>query len=136
MPRFNSPFNTADIDEIRRQATERILNVRAWADARGVSLETIRRIARGDTYRDPSSAQPQHGFAQPLPGGPRRLAEPLPGGPRLPAQPLPDSRPSLEPTSEELAASLKRLADASGPPQPREVNQLINELTAKARADR
>ena len=136
MPRFSSPFNAADIDEIRRQATERILNVRAWADARGVSLETIRRIARGDTYRNPNTATPARGFAEPLPGGPRRLADPLPGGIRQLAEPLQDTRPSLEPSSDEIAASLRRLADASGPPQPREVNHILDELEAKGRAGR
>lgn len=140
MPRYNSAFTVADVDEIRRQAAEYILDVRAWANARGVSLETIRRIARGDTYRNPeATAQPTGGFAPPLSdqrGPAPTLAEPLPGGPRQLAQPLPASRPTLEPSPEELAASLRRLADASGPPQPREVNHILDELEAKGRAGR
>jgi hypothetical protein len=44
-------FSAADVLRIRLEAEEGRLSVRSWADAKGVTPETIRKIARGDTYR-------------------------------------------------------------------------------------
>ena len=129
MPRYNSAFSPADVDEIRRQAFERILDVRAWATARRVSMETVRRVARGDTYRNPEDAVPAGSLAAPLPSE-AGIA------PRQFAQPLPVSRPSLEPSPEELAASLRRLGEAVAPPKPVEAAGLIDEMIEKGRAAR
>lgn len=41
----------AQVLEIRRQSDAGTLNVREWAEVLDVSLETVRRIGRRDTYR-------------------------------------------------------------------------------------
>ena len=58
MPRDNlGLFSPADIRLIRAQALAGTLDVRGWADSRRCGLETIRRIARRDTYRDISDIE-------------------------------------------------------------------------------
>ena len=69
----NRPFSLADVLEIRRQTDAGTIDVRAWAAARSVSLETIRRIGRRDTYRDIGDRPPKEApLARPAdpPSGP------------------------------------------------------------------
>jgi len=117
-----SPFSINDVFEIRRLAALDQLDVRAWANARDVSLETVRRIARGDTYRHIKHGPPpaQQDADTPMP-------RPKPAGPALAA----------EPDDEEVAASLERLAQATKAiPQPREVDQMLDDLIQKGRDGR
>ena len=52
MPRDNlNLFTPEDILAIRQAFDERTLDVRRWADDKRCGLETIRRIARRETYR-------------------------------------------------------------------------------------
>lgn len=102
MPRDNlGLFSPADIREIRRQAAAGTLAPREWAASRQCGVETIRRIARRETYA------------------------------HIPD--LPEALPTAEPSSEALAASLARLTQAAQalPPQPREVNALLDELAQR-----
>jgi hypothetical protein len=108
----NAPrFPPDAVARIRQLHTSGLLNVRAWAQAYNVSLETVRRIARGDTYRD--GAQPAAALAQVIP----------------PQAPL-----EGEPDSDALAASFARLAAAqaaeAGPPP---AQDLLDELMARGR---
>lgn len=111
---MNAPrFPPDAVAQIRSLHSRGMLNVRAWAQAYNVSLETVRRIARGDTYR--SGNEPQLPHAQVIP-------------PREPPQ-------SGEPDAQALAASFARLAAANaaaaGPPV---VQDLLDELMAKGRS--
>lgn len=111
MPRDNlGLFSPADIRLIRAQALAGTLDVRAWADSRRCGLETIRRIARRDTYREV----------------PDELGQPANAGGS------PASAQSAEPSEADLAASLARLTQAAQalPPQRAEVNALLDQLAA------
>jgi hypothetical protein len=89
-----------------------MLNVRAWASAYNVSLETVRRIARGDTYRD--GLQPAAPLAQ-----------------VIPPQAAP---PTLEPDEGEIAASFARFVAASEAEAARPVAQdMLDELLERGR---
>lgn len=46
-----SLFSDVEVLEIRREAALSTLDVRAWANLKRCSLETVRRIARRDTHR-------------------------------------------------------------------------------------
>lgn len=118
MPRDNlSLFSPADVRAIRQHYAAGTLNVRAWADSRRCGLETIRRIARRDTYREV----------------PDELGPP-PGAVGLPALP----RDTAEPSEAELATSLARLTAAAQalPPQRAEVNALLDDLARGKEAPR
>ena len=111
---MNAPrFPPDAVAQIRSLHSRGMLNVRAWAQAYNVSLETVRRIARGDTYR--SGNEPQLPHAQVIP-------------PREP--------PREEPDAGALAASFARLQAAAlaaeGPPA---AQGLLDELMARGRAE-
>ena len=108
-------FTPQAVLEIRQQFAARTLDVRAWATAYRVSLETIRRIARGDTYREllPAGAvippsQPARG---PVTPPPREAAD--------------------EPDAAALAASFARLAAAQAA-RPPDAQALLDELQGRA----
>ncbi len=111
------PPTEAQILLIRQEWSTRTCDTRAWAEALDVSLETIRRIGRGDTYRTVGRAEGAR------PGSPSPRASP-------PA--------SAEPSPEEISASLDRLAARlSGAPVTSEgVDSLIEELTTKGKENR
>lgn len=109
-------FTPQAVLEIRQQFAARTLNVRAWAETYRVSLETIRRIARGDTYRD----LPEAGGR---PTSPPALAPT--SGPVLP--PL---RAADEPDPEAIAASFARLAAAQAA-RPPDAQALLDELQGR-----
>lgn len=111
---LNRKATPEQILSIREQADADCLNVRAWADELGCSLETVRRIARRDTNRLVRGGQAVEGA---------------------------HSRGSistrvLEPTEAEIAASLARLQGAMSPvPQTAQgVNSLLDELTKKGQS--
>ena len=108
-------FTPQAVLEIRAQHAARTLDVRAWAETYRVSLETIRRIARGDTYR-----------------------ELLPAGPVIPpSQPThgpvvaPPPQAADEPDAAALAASFARLAAAQAA-RPPDAQALLDELQGRA----
>jgi len=103
--RESADFSPADIRLIRAQAADGLLNVRAWADARKCGLETIRRIARRDTYRDVSD----EGDPPVSSDGPREA----------------DIAASLP----KLTAAANNL-----PPQTSEVNSILDELTKRGQS--
>ena len=112
---MNAPrFPPHAVEQIRMLHKRGMLNVRAWAQAYNVSLETVRRIARGDTYRG-SDLAPLASSAQVIP----------------PAQP-----PALggEPDLGDLEASFARLraahAEAQEPPP---AQDLLDEMMARGR---
>ena len=112
-------FTPQAVAEIRAQHATRTLDVRAWATAYGVSLETVRRIARGDTYR-PVASGPV--LPPPQPAGLAGLVIP------------PTSTPlEAEPDPDEIAASFARLA-ATQAAQPPSAEALLDELLARGRA--
>lgn len=114
MPRDNlGLFSPADVRAIRQHYAAGTLDVRSWADSRKCGLETIRRIARRDTYRE----VPDELGASPPPGAV--------GPPAL-------SRDPAEPSEDELATSLAKLSQAARelPPQRAEVNALLDQLAA------
>ena len=101
--------SVAQIAQIRHEQDMGILNVRDWAYALDCSPETVRKIARRDTYRKVSTGQDVEGQHD----RPRaRLDEPG------------------EPSDEEIAASLARLQQAMGsaPVTGKGVDKLLDEL--------
>lgn len=98
---MRAEFSPSDVRLIRAQYARNQLDVRAWADARQCSIETVRRVARRDTYRH-------------IPD----LAE----GPSA-SEPLPQE-------ALDALAQLGRTAKEQ-PPQAPEVNALLDELRAK-----
>lgn len=112
---MNAPrFPPDAVLQIRKLHRSGMLNVRAWATAYNVSLETVRRIARGDTYRE-------------------GLTEPA----ALPAQViLPQTLPAwVEPDPEEVEASFARFITAQeATKQPPSADALLDELQARGRA--
>lgn len=121
-------FTPQAVAEIRAQYAARTLNVRAWAQAYNVSLETVRRIARGDTYRDEPEAR---GSAF----GPAAMPqEVLPPGSGLgPVLPPPSAPVDGEPDPEALAASFARLQAATADVPPR-AEALLDEMLQRGRA--
>lgn len=109
---MNAPrFPAHAVAQIRKLHRSGMLNVRAWAQAYNVSLETVRRIARGDTYRD--GLVPQSPDSQVIP---------------------PQAPPQDEPDREALAASFARLAAAqAATAAPPAAQDLLDELLAKGR---
>lgn len=104
MPRDNlGLFSLADIRLIRAQSSAGTLSVREWADVKGCGLETIRRIARRDTYREVAD----------IPEAPQS-SEP--------------SEFDLAASLARLSAAAVAL-----PPQRAEVNDLLDELRTKGR---
>ena len=94
-------FTPREVRLIRRQAARNQLNVRAWADLHECSLETVRRIARRETYRHIAD-----------------LPEPAP----TPADLPPEAQDALD----ALASHASRI-----PPQAPEVNALLDEMQAR-----
>lgn len=105
MSRESADFSPADIRLIRSQAADGLLNVRAWADARKCGLETIRRIARRDTYRDVSDEG--------------EVLAPLDG----------PSDDDIAASLRKLTAAANNL-----PPQTSEVNSILDELTKRGQS--
>jgi hypothetical protein len=136
-------FSAAEVHEIRWQHSRGKLDIRVWADVKKCSIETVRRIARGDTYRH-IGGQATHGSFGGLRGeAPAGRAEPAEAA-FIPHEvaPLADL-PGLadEPDHDEAAASLARLQAALAEPSADEVQasraaSLLDELEAKAAADR
>ncbi|HQR20757.1 MAG TPA: hypothetical protein PKV98_07815 [Burkholderiaceae bacterium] len=103
MPRDNLRlFTPADIRLIREQAASGTLSTREWALARGCGVETIRRIARRETYGHISDAP-----------------EPLAAG----DEPLPEE---LAASLARLSAAAQTL-----PPQRQEIHDILDDLTRK-----
>lgn len=121
-------FTPQAVAEIRAQYAARTLNVRAWAQAYNVSLETVRRIARGDTYRDePEARGSALGGAAPSPSV-------LPPGSGLgPVLPPASVAGDAEPDAEALAASFARLQAATADVPPR-AEALLDEMLQRGRA--
>lgn len=109
-------FTPQAVLEIRQQFAARTLNVRAWAETYRVSLETIRRIARGDTYRELLPSGPVIPPSQPMHGP---VTPPPPQG-------------GDEPDAAALAASFARLAAAQAA-RPPDAQALLDELQGRAR---
>lgn len=109
----------AQVLEIRRQYREGSLNVRKWARAAGLHPETIRRAARGEGY-----AEIGHGLADE-------------GQSADAGVPAPSTIPASDVSDEDLAASLARLTQAARdmPPLPREVDDMLADMTRKGAAD-
>jgi hypothetical protein len=91
-------FTAAEVRLIRAQALAGDLRVREWADVKGVSLETVRRVARRDTYRDVPDVEP---------------AEHLP-------------EPDVEAIAASLRKLQQAVNEV--PPQPREINDLLDSI--------
>lgn len=139
-------FTPAEVLEIRHQHAHGVLDVRMWADVKLCSIETIRRIARGDTYRHTAGIK-----AHPVFGG---LQGHSPAGlrPAVGRQPAldPTFQPPVtaplgslleEPDGDEAAASLARLQASlaepvPGDPQASAAVRLLDELQAAGEAQR
>lgn len=133
-------FKDFDIAAIRLEYAKGILDARRWADARQCSPETIRRIARGETYRHVGGQKQHHAW------GGEATSPALPGC--TPTKPLPTftqaSQPAPltaalpdEPDDAELAASFARLQAALEAPTAEEMqraraNALVDELRSSA----
>lgn len=139
-------FTPAEVLEIRHQHAHGVLDVRMWADVKLCSIETIRRIARGDTYRHTAGIKAHPAFGG-LQG--HSSASPRPAVGRQPAldptfQP-PATAPlgSLieEPDGDEAQASFARLQAALALPVPGDevasaAVALLDELQAAGEAQR
>ena len=122
-------FTPQAVAEIRAQYAARTLNVRAWAQAYNVSLETVRRIARGDTYRDELEAR---GSALGPAAMPQGVLPPGSGlGPVIP--PAAATPADAEPDPEALAASFARLQAATAEVPPR-AEALLDEMLQRGRS--
>lgn len=64
---MRAEFSPSDVRLIRVQYARSQLDVRAWADARQCSIETVRRVARRDTYRHIPDLAEGPGANEPLP---------------------------------------------------------------------
>lgn len=95
-------FSPADIRLIREQADSGTLSTREWAQARGCGVETIRRIARRETYGHISDAP-----------------EALPPGGEPPQEELAASLARLSAVAQTL------------PPQRQEIHDILDDLTRK-----
>lgn len=136
-------FTPLDVAEIRLQYARGTLNVRAWADARGCSIETVRRVARGDTYRQVGGQTAHHAWGG-LTGAVSQGLAVGQQGSRAPTVPLGPTQPipvgeilADEPTDEDAAASFARLQAALAAPTADEArrdlaNALVDELRGKA----
>mgnify|MGYP000399726134 CR=1 FL=1 len=124
-------FTDFDVATIRLEYAKGILDARKWADARKCSPETIRRIARGETYRHVGGQTVHHAW-----GG-------LTAAPAAPAFQAPQGLPPLEailadePDDKEAAASLARLQAALAAPSAEQAQaaraaSLLDELRAGA----
>lgn len=143
-------FTPAEVLEIRHQHAHGVLDVRMWADVKLCSIETVRRVARGDTYRHVVGikAHPVFGGLQGQSPAGLRPAVGRQAAPALdPAFIPPGKPPSLdvifaEPEDEdEAAASLARLQSAlaepvPGDPQASAAVRLLDELQAAGEAQR
>jgi len=142
-------FTPAEVLEIRHQHAHGVLDVRMWADVKLCSIETIRRIARGDTYRHTAGikAHPAFGGLQGhSPTGLRPAVGSQPPRALDPSFVAPTSLPSLadlasEPDGDEAAASLARLQASlaepvPGDPQASAAARLLDELQAAGEAQR
>ena len=118
-------FSPADVLAIRAQHREGKLSPQAWADARGCAPETVRRIARGETYRqvgrEVGGQLPSQGGMAQAPGGAASSAAGDPG----------------EPDDEDLAASLARLHASLAKPdleteRVKRAAELLAEIQGKA----
>ena len=141
-------FTPAEVLEIRHQHAHGVLDVRMWADVKLCSIETVRRVARGDTYRHVAGIK-----AHPVFGG---LQGQSPAGlrpavgsqsPRTldPSFVPPATQPLAtlveEPDGDEAQASLARLQSAlaepiPGDPQASAAARLLDELQAAGEAQR
>ena len=113
-------FSPADVLAIRAQHREGKLSPQAWADARGCAPETVRRIARGETYRQVGREV----------GG--QLPSQAAGGATSSAAGDPG-----EPDDEDLAASLARLHASLAKPdleteRVKRAAELLAEIQGKA----
>ena len=131
------PFSAFDVASIRLEYAERRLDVRAWADARQCSLETVRRIARGDTYRHAGGQQQHPSWHGPQSG---QAAHPALDPSFVPPAALP-ALSTLVPDFDEAdaLASLARLQAAMQTPdseelRTRKAHSLLDELQSQARA--
>ena len=139
-------FTPAEVLEIRHQHAHGVLDVRMWADVKLCSIETVRRVARGDTYRHVAGIK-----AHPVFGGlqgqsPASGQRPPVQQPALTSFVPPASLPNLadlasEPDGDEAQASLARLQSAlaepvPGDPQASAAVRLLDELQAAGEAQR
>lgn len=142
-------FSDAEVLEIRHQHARGRLDVRTWADTKLCSIETIRRIARGDTYRHVAGVKAHPSYGGLHAAGPAGLrpavgSQPLQVAPASSAQAFvaPASLPSLDslvedPADDEAAASLLRLQQALAVPVPGDAQasaaqSLLDELQGRA----
>lgn len=138
-------FSDAEVLTIRFQHSRGRLDVRMWADMKLCSIETVRRIARGDTYRHVAGVKAHPNF-----GG---LAGPTGQGPAVgsqaslaarfdPPEPAPLANTlgmADEPDEAEAAASFARLQASLAMPVPGDeqasrASELLDELQGKASA--
>lgn len=143
-------FSDAEVLEIRHQHARGRLDVRTWADTKLCSIETIRRIARGDTYRHVAGVKAHPSYGGLHAAGPAGLRPAV--GSAVHAPPLAQSLPAFvppatptldalladdEPADDEAAASLLRLQQAlampvPGDPQASAAQSLLDELQGRA----
>lgn len=143
-------FTEAEVLEIRFQHSRNRLDVRTWADTKMCSIETIRRIARGDTYRHLAGVKAHPSYGGLHAAGPAGLRPAV--GSAVQASPLVQTSPAFvppttasldallagdEPADEEAQASLARLQAALQMPVPGDAQasaaqSLLDELQSRA----
>lgn len=142
-------FTPGEVLEIRYQQAQGTLDCRAWADIKLCSVETVRRVARGDTYRHAAGvkAHPSYGglqgyasHASPGSGKTHALAASFVPRETPPLASLP-GLPGDEPDEAEAAASLARLQTSLAMPVPGDAQasaavSLLDELQGKGEAAR
>lgn len=135
-------FTPAEVLEIRHQNAHGALDVKMWADVKMCSLETIRRIARGETYRHQAGvkAHPSYGGLQATGQRPPVQQPALP--PFIPPATLPSLGGLADEASEaDAASSLARLQAALALPVPGDpaasaAVALLDELQERGEAQR
>ena len=136
-------FTPGEVLEIRHQQAQGTLDCRAWADVKLCSVETVRRVARGDTYRHAAGvkAHPSYGGLQSPAARPPAARALAPSFNPPPVPPLTDLALADEPDEEEAAASLARLQANLAMPVPGDAQasaavSLLDELQGKGESAR
>jgi len=136
-------FTPAEVLEIRHQNAHGQLDVRVWADVKLCSIETIRRIARGDTYRHLPGVKAHPAFGGLTGQSPIPRVHPgmAPYSNFTPPATQPLATLVEEPDGDEAQASLARLQASlaepvPGDPQASAAARLLDELQAAGEAQR
>lgn len=139
-------FTDAEVLEIRHQQSRGTLDVRVWADTKMCSIETVRRVARGDTYRHVAGvkAHPSYGGLHAAGFRPAvgHQSPVVPAAPFIAPASLPDLAEVADDASEAaIAASFARLQaelalPVPGNPQASAAVSLLDELQAIGESQR